>query len=110
MTTASTIPLDPQMAAAIAELTEAIRKSYPETTFVVDAEENQEAVFVTAIVDVDDPDEVVDCFIDRVLTLQIEEGLPLHIIPIRTAARRERLRATLQVEGRRDKQPRSAVG
>lgn len=110
MTTTSNIHSDPKMAAAIAEMTELIRTSYPDTTFVVDVEESQETAYVTAIVDVDDPDEVVDCFIDRVLTLQVEEGLSLHVIPIRTPARREQLRAALQFGRSSGADSRSAVG
>ena len=99
MATQSNTYADSRMSAAIAEVTELIRESYPDTTFVVDVGEDQEAVYVTAVVDVDDPDEVVDCFIERVLTLQIDEGLPLHVIPIRTPARRDRLRASQQLGG-----------
>ncbi len=106
----SNIHSDPKMSAAITEMTDLIRDSYPGTTFFVDVEENQETVYVTAVVDVDDPDEVVDCFIDRVLTLQVDEGLPLHVIPIRTPARREQLRAALQIGRSSGASPRSAVG
>jgi hypothetical protein len=100
----------PRMTAAIAELTELIRGRYPDTMFTTEIEEDQETVFVTAVVDVDDPDEVVDCFIDRALTLQVDEGLPLHIIPIRTPARREKLLATLLIGRSSGGVPRSAVG
>ncbi len=96
MTTLQTYS-NPRMMAAIDEITGIIRSTYPDTTFTVDVDvvESQESVFVTAVVDVDDPDEVVDCFIDRVLALQIDEGLPLHVVPIRTPDRRDRLQATL---------------
>ncbi|MGI8477980.1 MAG: hypothetical protein ACR2OO_16660 [Thermomicrobiales bacterium] len=87
---------NPKMTAAITELTEIIRGRYPDTIFTTEIGEDRQTVFVTAIVDVDDPDEVVDCFIDRAVTLQVDEGLPLHVIPIRTPARREKLRAALQ--------------
>lgn len=112
MTTTPLAHSDPRMAAAIKEITEMILRSYPGTSFTVDfdAEEQQEAVFVTAVVDVDDPDEVVDCFIDRVLTLQIDEGLPLHIIPIRTPARRDQLQASLGWRHPSGKETLSAVG
>jgi len=40
-----------------------------------------------ATVDVDDPDEVVDLVIDRMLALQIDVGLSVHLIPIRTPER-----------------------
>ena len=38
---------------------------------------------ILATVDVDDTDVVVDVYIDRLLTLQIEDGLPLYVVPRR---------------------------
>ena len=66
-------------------------------------------MFVTAVVDVDDPDEVVDRFIDRLVTLQVEDSLPLHVIPVRTPARREKLLAALKKNGRSSAAPRTAA-
>jgi hypothetical protein len=86
---------DPRMTDAIAELTELIRARYPEAVFATEIGDDRETVFVTAVVDVDDPDEVIDCFIERALSLQIDEGLPVHVIPIRTPARRDALLSTL---------------
>jgi hypothetical protein len=43
-------------------------------------------------VDVDDADAVLDIVIDRVMELQIEEGLPVHVIPLRTPERVAALR------------------
>lgn len=110
MTTTSSLLSNPRMMAAIAELTELIRRRFPDTTFTTELGENEEAVFVTAVVDVDDPDEVVDCFIDRAVTLLVDEGLPLHIIPIRTPERNDKLLATLQIGRSPGAAPRAAVG
>lgn len=38
----------------------------------------------------------IDCYIDRILELQIEGGLPLHFVPIRTPKRRDRMWAERQ--------------
>jgi hypothetical protein len=110
MAVASNLLSNPRMMAAIEELTNLIRDRYPETTFSTELGEHEESVFVTAVVDVDDPDEVVDCFIDRSVTLQVDEGLPLHIIPIRTPARNARLLATLRLGQSSGASPRSAAG
>lgn len=101
---------DPRMVAAIAELTNLIRDRYPDTIFTTELGEHEDSVFVTAVVDVDDPDEVVDCFIDRAVTLQVDEGLPLHIIPIRTPARTAHLLATERLRGASGLLPHAAVG
>ena len=110
MATTSNLLSNPRMTAAIAELTELIQRHYPETTFTTELGENEDAVFVTAIVDVDDPDEVVDCFIDRAVTLMVDEGLPLHFIPIRTPERNTKLLAEMQAQRSSGAIPRSAVG
>ena len=65
-----------------------VQQRYPAATFAVGrGEDNPDAVHVTATVDVDDPDEVVDLVIDRMLALQLDEGLPVYLIPIRTPER-----------------------
>jgi hypothetical protein len=96
VTEAANMLADPRMTAAISELTKLILGSYPSATFTTEVREDGSAVFVTAVVDVDDPDDVVDRFIDRLVTLQVDEGLPLHILPIRTPERREKLRAEME--------------
>jgi hypothetical protein len=81
-------PWDPQTQAAINELQAAIATKYPTATFEVGrAEDDPNSVHLTAIVDVDDPDEVGDLVLDRVLELQVEDGIPIHVIPIRTPER-----------------------
>jgi len=35
---------------------------------------------------IDDPDEVVDVYAEKLLTLQVEEGLPLYIVPVRSVS------------------------
>jgi hypothetical protein len=81
---------------AIAELQRIICHRYPTASFRVGlAEDDPQSIHITTIVDVDDPDEVGDLVLDRVLELQEEEGLPIHVIPIRTP---ERVLAELQAE------------
>jgi hypothetical protein len=89
---------DARTQAAIDELTAMVREHYPTAAFAVGpSEEDQAVTHITATVDVDDPDEVVDLVIDRMLELQIEEGLPVHLIPVRTP---ERVQALLQRQRR----------
>lgn len=76
---------DPRMQAALAELQAVIRERYPATTFqVAHAEDDPQAVHLYATVDIEDTDAVVDLVIERLLTLQVEDGLPVHVIPLRT--------------------------
>ncbi len=53
MQTTSNLFSDPRIMAAIAELTDLIRSRNPDTRFTTAVGEDQETVFVTAIVDVD---------------------------------------------------------
>jgi hypothetical protein len=78
---------DPRLTAAIAELQDLIRARYPEATFDVQEGEDPKGVYLLATVDVEDRDEVVDVFIDRLVDLHVAEQLPLHVLPVRPPAR-----------------------
>jgi hypothetical protein len=92
---------DPRIAAAVAELEALIKDHYPTATFSVGpAADEPGAVHIIATVDLDDPDEVADLVMDRMLTLQIDEGLPVHVIPIRTPERRAAMLARRESEER----------
>jgi hypothetical protein len=78
----------PRMRAAVAELQERIRSRYPTATFAVGGGwDDPDGVYITATVDLDDPDEVIDLIVERLLELQIDEGLPVYVIPTRTPER-----------------------
>lgn len=79
--------LEPRMRAAIAELREMIAHHYPGTTFVVGTAEDPAGVYLRAVVDADDMDAVADRFMDRLVDLQVEEGLPIYVVPVRTSTR-----------------------
>ncbi len=90
---------DPRIRAAVAELQDMIRAHYPSTAFTVGEAEDPEGIHIRAVVDVDDPDEVKEVFIDRMIDLQIEDGLPIYVFPVRTP---ERLAALLQRQRQRN--------
>lgn len=84
---------DPRLQAALQELTELVKAHYPTAAFSLEhGADDPDAIHLVTTVDVDDPDEVVDLTIDRELQLQVDEGLPVHVIPRRTPARVEELR------------------
>ncbi len=92
-----------RMQAAIAELKAMIRTRYPSTTFTLSAgEDDPDAVHLIATVDIDDPDEVVDLVIGRMLELQIDEALPIFVIPVRTPERVAAMLVTHPERGLRD--------
>lgn len=73
---------------AITELQDTISQKYPGAAFQIGrAEEDPNSIHLTAVVDVDDPDEVGDLVLDRILEFQVDDGIPIHVIPIRTPDR-----------------------
>ena len=82
---------DPRIRQAADELQELIRSRYPTAVFSLSHGEDPDGFYLHTMVDLDDPDEVMDLVADRVLELQIEEGLPLHVLPLRTQERRRKL-------------------
>src|SRR5437868_5637860 len=87
MTTERWSPTDPRMEQAATEIQARIAARYPTATFEIEEGEDPDGVYLTAIVDQDDPDEVLDVVIDRLLELEIDEGLPLYVVPARTPER-----------------------
>jgi hypothetical protein len=88
--------MSPRMQQALKELQRIIAQHYPTATFAISrGEDDPEAVHLTTTVDLDDPDEVMDMVISRVMELQVEEQLPVHLIPVRTPERVADLRRAL---------------
>jgi hypothetical protein len=73
----------PRMQRAVAELQALIQEYYPASTFQVTHGEDPIGTYVIATVGVEDTDAVVDVYIDRLLELQTDDGLPVHVIPVR---------------------------
>ena len=70
------------MELALAEMRDIIARRYPETTFAVEEGEDPPGIYLIATVDVEDMGEVVDLFLDRLVDLQVDEGLPIFVIPV----------------------------
>ncbi len=80
--------LSSRMQGAIEELKGLVRENYPGATFrVTRSPEDHRSIHLLATVDVEDRDEVMDVVVDRVMQLQIQEKLPIHVIPVRPRAR-----------------------
>lgn len=82
----------PRVHAALCELEALIGAHYPSATFATSEGDDPQGTYLLATVDVDDTDEVVDVFIERLMHLQIEDGLAVYVIPIRPL---ERIQAAL---------------
>ena len=77
----------PRMQAAIEDLQRLIQQHYPEATFQVELGDDPTGMYVLATVDIEDTDAVVEVYIDRLLELQIDEGLAVYVVPVRPLAR-----------------------
>jgi hypothetical protein len=95
----SAADLDERTRQAVRELQGVIAARYPTATFALTrSPEDPASLHLLAIADVDDPDEVGDLVVERVVALQVEEGIPLHVIPLRS---RNRVEATGAAAGSR---------
>jgi len=92
--TAEQIPArDPRIERVLFELQGSIRELYPSATFEVTLGDDSPGTYLWATVDTEDTDRVLDPLVDRLLELQIDEGLPVYVIPVRTP---ERIEATIE--------------
>jgi hypothetical protein len=96
MTTLKAYLADQRIRDAINEFKQRISERFPGTTFDLYVGEDPEGVYLRATVDIDDTDEVIDLVIDQLVTLQVEDELPIHVIPVRTPERRAALYARLR--------------
>lgn len=62
-------------------------RAYPAASFAFARGEDPEGTYPTATVGVDDLDGVTDLVLDRLIAIQIEEGLPLYMVPEQPPAR-----------------------
>ena len=77
-----------RMENALNELRGLIRTRYPQARFsVAHGHDEPENVHLVTTVDLEDADEVLDLVIDRVVELQVEERIPVHVIPVRPVRR-----------------------
>ena len=80
---------DPRIHAAVAELRDTIQARYPDASFAVyrGLGGDAEGIYLETTVDLEDTDEVIDLVIDRLVDLQVEEGLPIRVLPVRPPER-----------------------
>lgn len=79
---------DPRVQAALADFEQQIRNRYPDATFDVTYGGEPDGVYLTATVDREDTLEVLEVIMDRLLEVQVDEYLPVYVIPVRPAGSR----------------------
>jgi hypothetical protein len=78
---------DERMTTAISEMQYLISMAFPSVSYTIAHQDDPKGIQLIALVDIEDTDTVVDCFIDRLLTLQVDESIPLYVIPVRSTNR-----------------------
>jgi hypothetical protein len=73
----------PHIQAAVEELQRLIHGVYPTATFQVVPGDDPAGTYLVATVDVEDVETVIDVYIDHLLALQIDAGLPVYVVPMR---------------------------
>jgi hypothetical protein len=68
-------------------LGDAVAERYPDAVFSVSSGDDPEGTYITATVDVADTDEVFDVVVERLLEMQVEEGLSVYVLPVRPVER-----------------------
>jgi hypothetical protein len=93
MKTKSHVHFTPRLQEAIKELGVLISDNFPQAEIFIEEGVDPEGVYLITIVDIEDTDEVIDVVGDRLVELQVDEGLPVYVTPLRP---RERVVAELR--------------
>jgi hypothetical protein len=81
----------------LVELEELIGKTYPEAPFDIEVGGKPDGVYLIVTVDLEDTEEVLDAVMVRMLEVQIEERLPVYVLPLRpTGSKYEPARSRTQ--------------
>ena len=81
------IPLTPAMEKAVNELKGVIAERFPQASFVIEDGFDPKGIYLVTTVDIADTDEVIDVIGDRLVELQVDEGLPIYVTPLRPIQR-----------------------
>jgi hypothetical protein len=75
------------MEKAVNELKGSISERFPQASFSVEEGFDPKGIYLVTTVDIADTDEVIDVVGDRLLELQVDEGLPIYVTPLRPIQR-----------------------
>jgi len=75
------------MEKAVNELKGTIAKHFAQASFVIEEGFDPKGIYLVTTVDIADTDEVMDVIGDRLVELQVDEGLPLYVTPLRPMRR-----------------------
>ena|SRR5579883_3006592 len=82
---------DPRIQSALAELRGMILRGFPDAEIEVRRGEDPDGIYMWVTVDLDDPEPVLDLVLERLQDMRVEEGLPIHVVPLTTPKRSRRI-------------------
>lgn len=77
------IHFTPRMQEAVAELKQLITARFPQAAFAIEEGFDPEGIYLITTVDIADTDDVIAVVGDRLVELQVDEGLPVYVTPLR---------------------------
>jgi len=81
------VPLSPAIEKAVNELKGTIAERFPQASFVIEEGFDPKGIYLVTTVDIADTDEVMDVIGDRLVELQVDEGLPIYVTLLRPIQR-----------------------
>jgi hypothetical protein len=80
--------VDARAQPAIDEIQQAILRRWPDVTFSIHrGPDNPNGIHMDVFVDQEDPDVVLEGLTDRLVDILVDDGIPLHVIPLHTPER-----------------------
>ena len=79
--------LSPVMEQAISELKGMISARFPKASFLIEEGFDPKGIYLVTTVDIADTDEVIEVIGDRLVQMQVDEGLPLYVTTLRPIQR-----------------------
>lgn len=87
MTIDTEYSITPPIEAAIDELERLILARFPDASFEVQQRFDPPGISLIATVDVEDTNEVFATVVDRLVDIQVNEGLPVYVVPLQPIER-----------------------
>ena len=81
------IHFPPRLQEAVEELKQLITARFPQAAFAIEEGFDPEGIYLITTVDIADTDDVIAVVGDRLVELQVDEGLPLYVTPLRPIER-----------------------
>jgi hypothetical protein len=80
---------DPRVQAAIAEIQALVLRRFPDASFAVwvGMGEDTAGVYLEAAIHGDDLMKVADLYSDRLVDVQVDDGVPIRVVPVRSHER-----------------------